>query len=743
MLAGTGLIAAPAALAGLVPPGRPLAGWSGRAAAGQAGVAAGLPAWTGVPGATAVLVLAGLACWLTPGSLLRRFRVPVRAAGLVAAALAAGSVPAAAHLTGWASLAALTVAAVSLLGAALALGDRALGSVAAAGATLLAGTAVLWSLTGPASTITELAVLTVVFGVAAALARNTFAAIASMAGALAAAVGLACAVPLACGWPARYAAFAALAVAVAAIGTATALRAARPVQGVVLDLGAGAIALVCAAMTAGRPDTLAVLAAAAALVSSGMAWLRAGRRRGLALTAAAGAVLVAIVTLRGRLVLALLAPGRMVAHSWQGHQLLHPGAAAAPGLPLAVGVLAGCLGAVVTGTGAWRGRGRASLDAVAIALPVVAAPAGLLADGLSYWLTIAALLILTLALTAWAARGPSLAPAGAALTGAALTLAWALAAPAPTLIVLGCLTVAYPVCAWRSRLAAVRVAAGCLSVLAGAALAECLVLAAGRPAWQAGLAVLAVAAAAHLAMAGLDRRPGRVRPARTAAGQPQPGGWRPASVAIEITAWLAAAAGVGQCLTAWETASIALAAAGLICVGVSARAARRQAIWAGLALGEAAWCCWLTAAGAGLPEAYTLPAAAIAMLAGWRRAAGDPQASSWLAYGPGLALALLPSLAAVWPSPGWIRPLLLGLTATCIAVAGAHRGKRAPLLAGIVVAVLDAGRALVPAVLVLVHGLPGWIPIAALGTIMLWAGATYEARLRNLSAIRGRLAAMS
>jgi len=284
-----------------------------------------------------------------------------------------------------------------------ALSHRALGGVAAVEGTLLAGTAVLWSLTGPASTIAELAVLTVVFCLAAAQAQNTLTAVVSTGGAVAVAAGLACAVPLACGWPARYAAFAALAVAVAAIGAATALRAARPVQSALLDLGAGAIAVLCAAMTAGRADTLAVLAATVALVASAMAWLRTGRRQVLALAVAACAALVATVMLRGQLAPALLAPGRVIAHSWQGHQL-HSGVAA-PGLPLAVAVLAACLGAVVTGTGAWRGSGRASLDAVAIALPVVAAPAGLLAGTLSYWLTIAALLILTLALTAWAARG--------------------------------------------------------------------------------------------------------------------------------------------------------------------------------------------------------------------------------------------------------------------------------------------------------------------------------------------------
>ena len=45
--------------------------------------------------------------------------------------------------------------------------------------------------------------------------------------------------------------------------------------------------------------------------------------------------------------------------------------------------------------------------------------------------------------------------------------------------------------------------------------------------------------------------------------------------------------------------------------------------------------------------------------------------------------------------------------------------------------------------LLLADAVPSWIPIAALGAVLLWAGATYEARLRNLRAIRSSLAAMN
>ncbi len=138
-----------------------------------------------------------------------------------------------------------------------------------------------------------------------------------------------------------------------------------------------------------------------------------------------------------------------------------------------------------------------------------------------------------------------------------------------------------------------------------------------------------------------------------------------------------------------------------------------------------------------------MPAAALAIIVGWLASRREPRPHSWLAYGPGLSLLLLPSLIVGWESLGWIRPVLVGLAAAAIAIAGARAMMQAPLLTGAIVAVLDAGRELTPAFARLVHDLPGWIPVAALGAALLWAGATYEARLRNLNAIRWTLAAMS
>ncbi len=737
VLAVTAVLSVPVAIAGLFPARWPLAAWSGPARYG-------LPVWPDARAAAVVLALTALACTLVPARL--RFREAARATGLVAVALAGALLPAAAHLNGWAALGAPTATALVLFAAGAMLSDGVLAGVAAAAGVVLAASVALRSLSTPGMTIAELAVLTIGWCAAAARARHLMAAALSTAGALAAVTGLAWAIPLASGWPARYAAFAALGVAVAAVGAATWLRTKLPVHSVVLDLGACSIALLSAALTAGKQEEFALLAVAAALAASVTAWLRTGARRELALVAAAGAVLGALATQSRALARALLAPGRMIAQPWRGHMLAYIGDGRTPGLAFAVVILAVCLAALATAAGAWRGQGRASLDAVALALPVAAAPAGAVAasgpnGGLGYWLTVAGLLALTLTLTAWAVLGQSTAPAGAGLVAAALTLAWALAAPVPTLVVLGCLTVAYPLAAWRSRAPVIGVAAVCLAVLAGAGLAECSVLAAHGAAWQAGLAVLGVAAAAQVAAARLARESGphvaQAGPRRGSAGA------IPFALAVECAGWLVTVIGVGQSLARPQTAGLALAVTGLICLGVAARPDRRPAIWAALALLDVASCCWLGAAGVRAVEPYTVPAAVLGLTFGWTRCRREPAPHSWLALGPGLALLLLPSLVAAWPSPDWIRPTLLGVAAVGVALAGARAGKQAPLVTGIAVVVLDAGRALEPVFGVWVHALPSWIPIAVLGAVMLWAGATYEARLRNLRAIVGSLAAMS
>jgi hypothetical protein len=131
--------------------------------------------------------------------------------------------------------------------------------------------------------------------------------------------------------------------------------------------------------------------------------------------------------------------------------------------------------------------------------------------------------------------------------------------------------------------------------------------------------------------------------------------------------------------------------------------------------------------------------AAAAIAFGWQRMRRSPGTGSWAAYGPGLAIALLPSLVVAWQGQGWIRPMLLCLAAAAVTLAGVRSRLAAPLLLGTAVAVTGAGRELAPALTRLAGMLPGWVPIAVIGIALLAAGATYEARLRDLRRLRAAL----
>ena len=774
VLGGAALSAAPvassvlwAALAGL---GQVWGGWPAFDHAVSGAVAA-WPGWLATPAAPAVLALATLACWQAPVPAPKR---PLaRAAALAVAALAAGSVPRAAGLPGWTDLAILTALAAALLISGSVLSDRAVAGTASVAGMVAGVSAALWSLATPVSTIGELAALIIIGGVAAAMAREALPAGLTTAGVLAAATGLAVAVPHAAGVPAA-AGFAVLCVAVIAVGASTLLRRACPVQALALDLGAAPIVLIAVLLALPQAGLFSALAAVSALLAAGTACVRHGMRRDIAAAAAAVTAVAAVIPQAALIARAVRRGFPHLAPPWQGIPAMHAAGLGLAGLPLALAVLAAGGAAVVIAAGAWRGR-QGILDAAAVAMPVVAAPVAV-SGGLNYGIALAVLLALTLALTGWAAASRSLAPAGAALAAVAITVTWALAAPAPTLIVLGVLSLAYPLCTWRARLPAIRTACAAGTVLSVSALAGCSALAAGLPGWQARLAVLAAAAAAQLAaglLAGaaigphppLPGWPGR-GPRRDSdssqdlsspahrrdtvdspdwtdlQGSPVIPAGRTVALAVELAGWLIALAAITVNLGQPSHASISLAAGAALCLGTALRPERRYLLWAGLTLAEAALCVLLASRGIRAPEPYATPAALILIGFGWQRSRGKPQLSSWVTYGPGLALLLLPSLAAAWPDHGWIRPLILGLAAAAVTLTGARSRLQAPALLGAAVVILDAGRQLAPAVAHLTRDLPRWIPIAAIGLVLLALGARFEARLRNLRELRAYLRRM-
>ncbi|MFI6522209.1 SCO7613 C-terminal domain-containing membrane protein [Spirillospora sp. NPDC050679] len=213
------------------------------------------------------------------------------------------------------------------------------------------------------------------------------------------------------------------------------------------------------------------------------------------------------------------------------------------------------------------------------------------------------------------------------------------------------------------------------------------------------------------------------------------------SVPAEAASGVVAVAGVAMTAGRPEFLSPALALVGGIAFAAALRSDRRQAGWAGTALLVAAWWVWLAQAGVTAPEVYSAPVSLVLLVVGLVRRSRRPSPSSWDAYGIALAATLLPSLAAAWTGDG-PRPLLLAGGALAVTLAGARVRLQAPLLLGGGVLVLVAGHVLAPMVVEFLTGLPGWVPVAAVGLLVLGVGVTYEQRLRDLRRLRTAVTAL-
>lgn len=351
---------------------------------------------------------------------------------------------------------------------------------------------------------------------------------------------------------------------------------------------------------------------------------------------------------------------------------------------------------------------------------------------LPYAAGVSAHLVLTAVLLAVAARvGPaalaltSLGLAGASSVSVAFLALATTSATLGTLAALTALFLAATVVAARRQEpgAGVAPAAVCATIAYATAFACATGAARDLRLEHIGLLALVVPALAALAAARLGRHP--------------------LTPPVEISG--VAAGGLAITLTAGHapTLALALALGGTIATGTALRTDRRRP--AGYAAGGmfllASWV-RLAAWGVETPEAYTLPAALPALVTGGLRRRRDPEASSWTAYGPGLAVALLPSLLAAWSDPHWLRPLLLGAAALLITLVGARHRLQALLVIGGAALALDALHELAPYVVQVVDALPRWLPPALAGLLLLAIGATYEQRLRDARRVRDVLGRM-
>ncbi len=268
-----------------------------------------------------------------------------------------------------------------------------------------------------------------------------------------------------------------------------------------------------------------------------------------------------------------------------------------------------------------------------------------------------------------------------------------------------------------------RVAAACGAVLAGTGLVVAVAAAGGFEDHWTALALLLVPAAT--AAVGARTRPPAV------------------ALAVETTGAAVAVPAFGLAASRPAFLALALALGGVIAAATAMRPERRRfASWTAAALFLLATWVRLAAFEVTTPEAYTLPVTVPALVAGYLRRRRDAEASSWTAYGPGLAATLLPSLAAAWTDPEWVRPLALGVAALVVTLLGARFRLQALLVLGGVVLALDGLHELAPYVVQAVGALPRWLPPALAGLLLLAVGATYEQRLRDARRLRDRVARM-
>ncbi|MEU5098586.1 hypothetical protein [Streptomyces sp. NPDC020996] len=521
---------------------------------------------------------------------------------------------------------------------------------------------------------------------------------------------------------------AALLVLAAAIALASALRLVKPLlaTGNALLGGLLLVAALGGTLRVTLPDDWTVpahLVWGVALLAAVRAPLPEPVRRGLA-GASAGVQGLALLWALPVVAVTLLGPVSWAGRVWSGTpsdaraavtaDLPWPPHAVAA--PVVLAVVAAVTVSVVRDA-TWRPRALAGALALAwataLVLPAVLQvpyPAGLLLQGL---------------VSAGALAAAELTSARHTATVLALVTSLAvaflsLAGRTPTLTVLSLLAALFAAAACRARLAPVAAPAA----LAFAAALTCAVgAAAGWQPQHTALLVLAVPVAAALFAAGLG------------------GSW--ATVPIEVAGAATGLLAIGLAACDAPMLALVLALCGVITAGTALRPGRRHAGYAAAVLFVLAGWVRLAAWDVTAPEAYALPVTVPALVVGVLRRQRDPRTSSWTAYGPGLAVTLLPSLVAAWADPHVTRPLLLGTGALLVTLAGARHRLQAPLLLGGSVLVLDALHELAPYVVQVTDALPRWVPPALAGLLLLALGATYESRIRDVRRVREVLGRMN
>ena len=443
------------------------------------------------------------------------------------------------------------------------------------------------------------------------------------------------------------------AVSILAVGLAPAVavafagvrRRAPGVSDVLVGLSAAAVIGAPVALSSAElgPTGLAALGALLGVVAVGLGRVAPRLMRSGVAGAGTSAIGVSLLAVSSQIVLAVGGPLAWLSDPWSGSltvpadQHFDPSVRhALTGGWATVAVLLAVVVAAVIATG--RPGWRAPLIPVMPAWVVASAalPAALAvavpASGASIGTTLVVELVAAVGLTGLAvaleARRPALAlwPLAAGAVLMVPVAGWSAVDRAATIAVLGVVIVAAGLAGIRTRAITPRVML--IMLAASAAVIEAGVVL-GSTTDRVGFAGVGVAVAGGvvLVLGALGRRSAPEGPALEAVGV----------LGLAFGAIIGSASGE-TFATVLTVAAAALGVAALRRDRVGY--ARSTAV---IAVG-AIWA-WLAVANVSVLEAYTLPAAAVMLGAGVLRRRADHEVGSWAAYGPGLALALGPSLA--------------------------------------------------------------------------------------------------
>jgi hypothetical protein len=461
---------------------------------------------------------------------------------------------------------------------------------------------------------------------------------------------------------------------------------------------------------------------------------------------ATGAVVVAIlptalalISIAPALKAALLDPLGQTQHIWDGPiaALTSPEAGSVDGTSVLAAVLL-TVAAALAATG-FGGKAAESVPVILPGLAVTLLIAPIALDATWPASTSAALVVFTISMLGLALTPPPVATRASLLRGTRTVvfvlgllaggagLAGSLATQPLTLFTLGSAVGVGLVAALAGRTQRARILGWLFAAVMGQFFVLAVALAAGLTRTWAAFGVLAVGALLLILESALPRL-----------GRPE---YRAEATTVEWTGYASAVlAGVLAFDSPAHLAALLAAWGAVLGLAVSrpgrSHRQRRWLFWLAIGFEFIGWCLFMTLSNIAVPEAYTLPFAALALLAGILEARQRPEVSSWAAYGPALVAAFVPTIGIVLVTQaGDLRQVLLLLGAVATLIIGSRLQQQAPVVVGAVATAIAAIHFAVTLV-------GPWLVLVPLGVVLLLLGATNENRRRTQERVRGALVRM-